>query len=102
MSADDPVGVLATGTGGYGALQALKNPTLAVWVFRKNVDLYPESANVYDSLGDGLLAAGDTTAAMSQFQRAIDLAARTRHPVLGASMRKLRELEVSRATPKAK
>ena len=87
---------------GYGALQALKKPTLAVWVFRKNVDLYPESANVYDSLGDGLLAAGDTTAAMAQFRRAIDVAARTKHPVLEASMRKLRALEVSRGADKAK
>jgi predicted alpha/beta superfamily hydrolase len=77
---------------GYGALEALKNPKLAVWVFRQNVDLYPESANAYDSLGDGLLAMGDTTAAITQFRRAIDIATRTKHPVLAESTRKLKAL----------
>ena len=78
---------------GYGALQVLKKPALAIWAFRKNVDLYPESANVYDSLGDGLLAAGDTTAAKAQFRRAIDVGTRTGHPVVPESTRKLKELE---------
>ena len=44
-----------------------KNPALAVWFFRQNVEVYPESANVYDSLGDGLLAMGDTTSAITRF-----------------------------------
>jgi hypothetical protein len=86
---------------GYGALQFLKNPALAVWVFRQNVDAYPESANVYDSLGDGLLAQGDTTGAIAQFKRAVDLAKRNKHPVLSESQRKLNELEASRARGKA-
>jgi len=80
---------------GYGALQFLKKPAFAVWVFRQNVDVYPESANVYDSLGDGLLAMGDTTAAMAQFRRAVDVATRSRHPVLEDSRRKLKALEAS-------
>ena len=78
---------------GYAVLQALKNPTLAVWVFRKNVELYPESANVYDSLGDALLAARDTTAAKAQFRKAIDLGRRNGDPVVPESTRKLKELE---------
>jgi uncharacterized protein len=82
---------------GYGVLQMLKKPAFAVWVFKQNVDLYPESANVYDSLGDGLLAQGDTTAAMVQFRRAIDVATRTHHSVLQESQRKLKALEASRA-----
>ena len=85
---------------GYGALQFLKNPVLAVWVFRQNVDAYPESANVYDSLGDALLVQGDTTGAIAQFRRAVDLATRTRHPVLVESLRKLNGLEASRAKGK--
>lgn len=85
---------------GYGALQFLKNPALAVWVFRQNVDAYPESANVYDSLGDGLLAMGDTTAAITQFRRAVQIATRTKHPVLAESQRKLKELEANRAKGK--
>jgi len=82
---------------GYGILQVLHNAPFAIWVFKQNADLYPESANVYDSLGDGLLAKGDTTAAMAQFRRAIDVATRTKHGVLEESKRKLKELEASRA-----
>jgi hypothetical protein len=37
---------------------------------------------------------------MAQFKHAIDVAARTKHPVLVVSMRKLRELERSRETAK--
>jgi hypothetical protein len=77
---------------GYNLIYEMAKP-LAVWVFRKNVDLYPESAFVYDSLGDGLLAAGDTTAAMAQFRRAIALGTPTRDPVVPESTRKLKELE---------
>ena len=75
----------------------LRNPAFAIWVFRQNVDAYPESANVYDSLGDGLLAKSDTTAAMAQFRRAIDVATRTGHPVLEVSQQKLKALEASQA-----
>ena len=77
---------------GYNVLQ-LKHPALAVWVFQRNVVLHPESANVYDSLGDGLLAQGDTTAAKNAFKRAVDIATRTGHVVLAESRRKLQELE---------
>ena len=78
---------------GYAVLQVLKNPALAVSVFRRNVDMYPESANVYDSLGDGLLAAGDTAGAKAQFRRAIDVGTRNGDPVVPESARKLKELE---------
>ncbi|MDQ6690116.1 MAG: alpha/beta hydrolase-fold protein [Gemmatimonadota bacterium] len=91
---------MATNQFGYGVLQALKNPAFAVWAFRQNVELYPESANVYDSLGDGLLAMGDTAAAIPQFRRAVDVAVRTNHPVLAESMRKLNALEESRGKTK--
>jgi tetratricopeptide (TPR) repeat protein len=81
---------------GYNVLGNLKKPALAVWVFRQNVELYPESANVYDSLGDALVAAGDTTNAIAQYQRAVDIAARTKHPMLGVSLSKLSRLEAAR------
>jgi predicted alpha/beta superfamily hydrolase len=86
---------------GYAALEFLKNPALAVWVFRQNVDLYPESANVYDSLGDGLLAKGDTTAAMAQFRRAIEVGTRTGYPALAESQRKLKALEAAQSKAKS-
>lgn len=87
---------------GYAALQYLKKPALAVWVFRQNVDAYPESANVYDSLGDGLVATGDTTAAIAQFRRAVDIATRSKYPGLEDSKRKLKALEESRGKAKGK
>jgi predicted alpha/beta superfamily hydrolase len=70
-----------------------KNAALAVWFFRQNVDQYPESANVYDSLGDGLLAMGDTTAAAAQFRRAVSVATGTNHPALERSRKKLKAIE---------
>ena len=87
---------------GYNVLQALKKPTLAVWVFRKNVEKYPESANVYDSLGDGLLAEGDTAAAKTQFRRAVDIATGTGDQVLAESRGKLEKLSqpAQAGTPK--
>lgn len=88
---------------GHRVLQMLSNPAtkdsrasiagLAVWVFQQNVDLYPESAKVYDSMGDGLLAKGDTTAAIAQFRHAVDVGTRTRDPVLENSKKKLEALK---------
>jgi hypothetical protein len=84
---------------GYAVLQITKHPALAVWLFRQNAELYPESANVYDSLGDGLLAMGDSTAAEVQFRRAVTVATRTKHRVLEESRKKLKALEAARKKP---
>lgn len=45
----------------------------ALAAFRRATELYPESANVWDSLGEGLMAAGDTAAARDAFARALAL-----------------------------
>ena len=82
---------------GYGVLQSLKLPALAVWVFRRNAARYPESANVYDSLGDALLAKGDTSLALAEFRRAVDIGTRTRHPVTSESQNKVKLLEQAAA-----
>ena len=84
---------------GYAVLQITKHPALAVWLFRQNAELYPESANVYDSLGDGLLAMGDSAAAEVQFRRAVTVATRTKHRVLEESRKKLKALEAARKKP---
>lgn len=87
---------------GYTALE-VKKPALGVWLFRQNVEMYPGSANTYDSLGDGLLAMGDTTAAIAAFKRAVDVATRTHDPVLPFSAQKLKALElVAAGKPKHK
>ena len=78
---------------GYFVLQGLKMPNVATWIFRENVKNYPESANVYDSLGDALLAAGDSTGARTQFRAARDVAVRQGQTVAEETRKKLDALE---------
>lgn len=78
---------------GYSLLRELQNPRLAAWVFRQNVVGYPQSPNVYDSLGDALLAAGDRRGARDAFQRAIDVALQNGQAVDSATRAKLRTVD---------
>ena len=64
---EEPLDVL----GSY-SLEA-KQPHLAVRLFRENIDRYPRSSNAHESLGEGLVAVGDTTAAVAQFNTAVTL-----------------------------
>ena len=45
----------------------------AVRLFRLNVEAYPEAWNPHDSLGEALLAAGDTARAVASYQRSLAL-----------------------------
>jgi CubicO group peptidase (beta-lactamase class C family) len=45
----------------------------AVAIFRLNAEFYPDSSNVHDSLGDGLVAAGDAEGALGSYRRALEL-----------------------------
>ena len=87
---------------GYAVLQAFKMPNMAVWIFRKNVANYPESPNVYDSLGDALLAAGDSTSARAQFRMARDVAVRQGKPASEETLKKLAALDHPTATQAGK
>jgi predicted alpha/beta superfamily hydrolase len=78
---------------GYAVLQGLKMPNVAAWIFRKNVAAYPDSPNVYDSLGDALLAAGDSTGARTQFREARDVAVREHKPPSQETLKKLDALD---------
>ena len=78
---------------GYNVLQGLRLPNVAVWVFQRNVAAYPDSPNVYDSLGDALLMKGDTTAAKTQFRLAKAVATRTGQTVAAETIKKLEALE---------
>jgi len=78
---------------GYGVLQAYKMPNVAVWAFRKNVANYPDSPNAYDSLGDALLAAGDSIGARTQFRMARDVAVRQGRPASEETLKKIASLE---------
>ena len=48
----------------------------AIAIFRYNVELYPDSANVYDSLGEALETAGLLNDAFASYSKAVDNAAR--------------------------
>jgi tetratricopeptide (TPR) repeat protein len=55
----------------YG-YRLLRNDSIekAVTVFRINVALYPNSSNVYDSLGEALLKKGDTVGSLENYRKA--------------------------------
>jgi uncharacterized protein len=55
---------------GYQLLNR-KRVSDAVEVFRKNVELFPESANVYDSLGEALEQSGQLAEARENYQQAV-------------------------------
>ncbi len=45
----------------------------AVKVFEANVQLYPDDANAYDSLGEGQMAAGNTKAAIENYRKSLQM-----------------------------
>jgi len=57
---------------GYRFLQS-DRPTQAVAMFRINVELYPASWNVYDSLGEGLYAMGENKEALAMYEKSLEL-----------------------------
>lgn len=59
----------------------------AIVVFELNAETYAESANVFDSLGDGYRARGDTEAAIASYRKALEV-----DPDFGPSRDNLREL----------
>lgn len=64
---------------GYQSL-AQKNVPAAIGFFRYNASVYPESANVYDSLGDALEASGSLEEALTSFAKAAELGQKNSDP----------------------
>jgi tetratricopeptide (TPR) repeat protein len=58
---------------GYELLYAYRMTAEAIEVFRWNVEAYPTSFNVYDSLGEAYLADGKTNLAVANYRRSLDL-----------------------------
>jgi uncharacterized protein len=52
----------------------------AIEVFRRNVELYPQSANVYDSLGEALEKSGQLDAARQSYERAYAIGQQLKDP----------------------
>ena len=57
---------------GYRLLRQDRKPD-AVEIFKLNVDLYPNSANAYDSLGESYAAIGETALAIKNYEKAFQL-----------------------------
>ena len=62
-----------TNTLGYALLQQGQTQN-AIQVFQLNVETHPASANVYDSLGEAYLAAGNRALAITNYQKALAIA----------------------------
>ena len=76
---------------GY-ALLGEKKLDEAMAAFRRNVELYPRSANVYDSLADGFEAANQPGLALQNAQKAVEVATQTGDPLLPEFKRHLERL----------
>ena len=63
---------------GYAFLQE-KDPSSAVVLFKLNTKAYPDSANAWDSLGDGYEAANDIQDARMAYARSVELNPNNEH-----------------------
>jgi CubicO group peptidase (beta-lactamase class C family) len=57
---------------GYDLMSALKVKD-AIEVFKQNVEDYPQSSNVYDSLGEAYMRGGEKDLAIKNYQRSLEL-----------------------------
>jgi tetratricopeptide (TPR) repeat protein len=57
---------------GYSLLRDKRYPE-AIAVFKINIELYPQSSNVYDSLGEAYLASGDKERAAVNYKKSLEL-----------------------------
>ena len=69
-----------TNTLGYALLQKGHTQS-AIQVFQLNIETHPASANVYDSLGEAYLAAGNKTLAIANYEKALAIAPAKRSTV---------------------
>ena len=57
---------------GYFFLMAGKIPQAQI-LFRNNIDIFPQSANAYDSYAESLLSAGDAFGAITNYKKSLEL-----------------------------
>jgi tetratricopeptide (TPR) repeat protein len=71
---------------GYRLLNA-KKFTDAIRIFQLNVEAYPQSSNVYDSLGEAYMDAGNKPLAIANYQKSLQL-----NPKNGGAVKMLQKL----------
>ena len=59
---------------GYDYLMGRNSPKIALCIFKANTMLFPNSANVFDSYAEALLANGDSESSLKNYQKAVDVA----------------------------
>jgi predicted alpha/beta superfamily hydrolase len=79
---------------GYALMQQKKTEE-SLAAFQRNVELYPKSANVYDSLADGLEAAGKLELAHQNEEKAVALGTQTGDPLLPQFKQHLDKLDAT-------
>lgn len=57
---------------GYQLLQ-MKKVTEAIEIFKLNVEMYPQSANAYDSLGEGFMVHGEKDLSIANYKKSVEL-----------------------------
>lgn len=58
---------------GYRFLQQMSQPRTAIEIFELNTELHPESWNVWDSLAEGHMVAGDRERAIALYEKSLEL-----------------------------
>ena len=74
---------------GYRLLQ-MKRVKDAIEIFKLNVEMFPQNANVYDSLGEAYLESGDKSLAIQNYKKSIEL-----NPKNENAVEKLKKLEAA-------
>lgn len=72
---------------GYQLLEDAKTKAWSLELFKINVELFPDSGNLWDSLGDGYKKNGDPKKAIAAYQKALSL-----DPFIKESQNSLKEL----------
>lgn len=78
---------------GYRLL-GMKKAVEAIEIFKLNAETYPQSANVYDSLGEAYMTNGDKELAVRNYQKAVELNPQNTNAL--EMLKKLRREETAR------
>ncbi len=82
---------------GYAVMNAGQSKE-AISIFEYNVELYPASANVYDSLGEAQENSKQFAAALANYKKALELGKKNGSPSLDVFQKNIDRLTESKKT----